>query len=486
MNGAIMSTSLLGKEILGYKAIELLGSGAFGNVYKALKSNQSGNYIRAVKHISIPANNEQYESVRRSFGGDVSKAEAYFARMLQSFVSEIQIMNSLSEKGVTGIVRYYENDIVETNNPKHYDLFILMEYLTPLSDYIVSHDLTVKDAVKLGTDILSALQMCHDNDIIHRDIKDANIFVAVDGSFKLGDFGISKVLSGNSRAESVKGTPNFLAPEVYGGKESYTKSVDLYSLGIVLYKLLNFSRYPFMPPYPEDLTLEDENTAFDKRMNGETPSLPLLGGESIGNIIIKAISPKDKRFEDADTFKEELEKAALLTPDYILNTTISFASKKPLTNQTEFDDGKTVLIFDYPEEEMQNNSLSKSIFGKLFKKSKGETVQRTLQGKDAYNIVSDIYADVKLLKQRNGGRYAEALFYNLKKLEEKLAVDSDFGIGEARIIDCETEISKRLDILRESLHNAEKGNLRVNINNMNTIVTEISDLLKRRTELKNR
>jgi serine/threonine protein kinase len=486
MNGAIMSTSLLGKEILGYKVIETLGAGAFGKVYKALKSNQSGNYIRALKHISIPANNEQYESVRRSFGGDVSKTDAYFERMLQSFVSEIQIMNNLSEKGIFGVVRYYEHDIVETNNPKHYDLYILMEYLTPLSDYIVSHDLTVKDAVKLATDILSALEMCHDNDIIHRDIKDANIFVSADGSFKLGDFGISKVLSGNSRAESVKGTPNFLAPEVYGGKESYTKSVDFYSLGIVLYKLLNFSRYPFMPSYPEDLTLEDENTAFDKRMNGETPTLPSLGGEAIGDVVIKAISTKNKRFEDADTFKEELEKAVLLTPDDVLNTTISFASKKPFTEETAFDDGKTVLIFDYLEGDEKNNSLSKSIFGKFFKKTKGETVQRTLQGKDAYNIISDIYADVKLLKQRNGGRYAEALFYNVKKLEEKLAVDSDFGIGEARIIDCETEISKRLDILRESLHNAEKGNLRVNINNMNTIVTEISDLLKRRNELKTR
>jgi serine/threonine protein kinase len=480
----MLTNSLLGKEILGYKITELLGSGAFGKVYKAVKSNQSGNYIRALKHISIPANNEQYESVRRSFGGDNSKTEAYFIRMLQSFVSEIQIMNSLSEKGVFGVVRYYEHDIITSENPKRYDLYILMEYLTPLSDYIVSHDLMVKDAIKLGTDILSALQMCHENDIIHRDIKDANIFVSADGSFKIGDFGISKVLSGNSRAESVKGTPNFLAPEVYGGKESYTKSVDLYSLGIVLYKLLNFSRYPFMPPYPEDLTLEDENIAFDKRMNGEIPPLPLLGGEAIGNVVIKAISTKDKRFEAANAFKVELEKAVLLTPDDVLNGAISFASKKPLSEETEFDDGKTVLIFDYPEE--KESSLSKSIFGKLFKKTKGDTFNRTFGGKEAYNFISDIFADVKLLKQRNGGRYAEALFYNVKKLEEKLAAESDFGIGNPNVIECETEIAKRLVTLRESLNNAEKGNLRVNINNMNTIVTEISDLLKRRNELKTR
>lgn len=79
----------------------------------------------------------------------------------------------------------------------------------------------------------------------------SNIFVSDKGEYKIGDFGVSKVLKDSSKAESLKGTPNFLAPEVYLGKEGYTKSVDLYSLGIVLYRLLNYSRNPFLPRFPE-------------------------------------------------------------------------------------------------------------------------------------------------------------------------------------------------------------------------------------------
>lgn len=201
-----------------YTVGEKLGSGAFGTVYKVIKTNVSGQYIRALKHITIPTE-KQYNSVLNSMGGDVSKADSYFAQMLNSIVSEIQILNSLSERGTQHIVRYYENDIIATASPKRYDIFILMEYLTPLEDYIQSHNFLVRDVVKLGLDVLDGLQSCHDNGVIHRDIKDDNIFVSNKGEYKIGDFGVSKILKDSSKAESLKGTPNFLAPEVYLGKE---------------------------------------------------------------------------------------------------------------------------------------------------------------------------------------------------------------------------------------------------------------------------
>lgn len=243
-------TNLIGKNILGYTVSEKLGSGAFGTVYKVIKTNAAGQYVRALKHITIPTE-KQYYSVLNSMGGDVSKADSYFSQMLKNIVSEIRILNDLSEKGVQHIVRYYENDILVTDSPRRYDIFILMEYLTPLEDFIQGTDFLVRDVVKLGLDVLNGLQSCHNNGVIHRDIKDDNIFVSDKGEYKIGDFGVSKVLKDSSKAESLKGTPNFLAPEVYLGKEGYTKSVDLYSLGIVLYRLLNYSRNPFLPRFPE-------------------------------------------------------------------------------------------------------------------------------------------------------------------------------------------------------------------------------------------
>ena len=188
-----LQTNLTGKTILGYTVTEVLGAGAFGTVYKVVKDNPAGRYVRALKHITIPTE-KQYMSVLNSMGGDVSKADSYFSEMLQSIVSEIKILNDLSEKGVQHIVRYYENDITSVDSPRRYDVYILMEYLTPLDDYIQKQGFSVADVIRLGEDILKGLKACHDNGVIHRDIKDDNIFVSDKGEFKIGDFGVSKVL----------------------------------------------------------------------------------------------------------------------------------------------------------------------------------------------------------------------------------------------------------------------------------------------------
>ena len=139
------------------------------------------------------------------------------------------------------------------------------------------------------------------------------------GEYKIGDFGVSKVMKDSARAESLKGTPNFLAPEVYLGKEGYTKSVDLYSLGIVLYRLLNYSRNPFLPHFPEQYFTQDEDAAFEERMSGKTPDPPMLGGDAIGQVIVKAISNSKERFQTADEFISALEAAVDNTPSEVFN-----------------------------------------------------------------------------------------------------------------------------------------------------------------------
>ncbi len=297
---------MIGEKILGYTVDEKIGSGRFGTVYKVSKTNASGTYIRALKHIIIPSR-KQYSDVLNSMGGDYDKTDEYFAEVFKEIVNEIQIISALSEAGAQNIVRYYENDIVESNSPKRYDIYILMEYLTPFTDYVFQNEITVKDIIKLGKDILTALISCHSHDIIHRDIKDDNIFVSADGSYKLGDFGVSKMLKDHTIAESLKGTPNFIAPEVYLGKEQYDDTVDVYSLGIVLYKLLNRSRSPFLPFYPQSYSSTDENRAFSKRMKGEVPPLPIDAQNELGQVILKAIAKKEERFESAKEFLKQLE-----------------------------------------------------------------------------------------------------------------------------------------------------------------------------------
>lgn len=363
-------TNLIGKSILGYTVSEKLGSGAFGTVYKVIKTNAAGQYVRALKHITIPTE-KQYNSVLNSMGGDVSKADSYFSQMLNNIVSEIRILNDLSEKGVQHIVRYYENDILVTDSPRRYDIFILMEYLTPLEDFIQSDDFLVRDVVRLGLDVLYGLQSCHDNGVIHRDVKDENIFVSDKGEYKIGDFGVSKVLKDSSKAESLKGTPNFLAPEVYLGKEGYTKSVDLYSLGIVLYRLLNYSRNPFLPRFPEQYFAQDEDAAFEERMSGKTPELPALGGEEIGRVIVKAISNSSERFQTADEFINALELAIDNTSSEIFNEKIKFGvstSQEPIAEPKAKEYNATLgetapsFVSEEPTDDERNNSINKHLF----------------------------------------------------------------------------------------------------------------------------
>ena len=320
---------MIEKTILGYTVDEKIGSGSFGTVYKVSKSNISGTYTRALKHITIPTK-KQYIDILNSMGGDHSKADNYFAEVLKRVTGEIQIISQLSEMGCKNIVRYYENDIVETPPPKTYDIYILMEYLTPFDDFVFNNELKVSDVIKLGKDILAALVSCHSQNIIHRDIKDDNIFIGTDNTYKLGDFGVSKILNDRSRAESMKGTPNYIAPEVYLGKEKYDNTVDLYSLGIVLYRLLNKLRFPFLPDYPHPYDSNDEEQAFERRIKGEIPNLPINAENELGQVVLKAISNRKNRFNSADEFLKALEDAEHKLNenelDIVINTVVSSAT----------------------------------------------------------------------------------------------------------------------------------------------------------------
>lgn len=316
---------MIGKEVLGYRVDEKIGSGGFGTVYKVSKTNVAGTSVRALKHITLPTK-KQYASVLNSMGGDYAKADNYFAGVLNDIISEIRILSALSEKN---IVSYYENDIIETQSPKTYDIFILMEYLTPFPDYFASRRFTVRDVIRLGKDISAALIACHGKNIIHRDIKDDNIFVSRDGVYKLGDFGVSKELQDKSRAESIKGTPNFIAPEVYLGKEKYDNTVDIYSLGIVLYKLLNKSRGPFLPVFPAPYSTEDECLAFEARMSGKLPELPVGAQNQLGKAILKALMPREQRYNSINEFLAELQEAEQNMSDAELEEVVNVVQDTP-------------------------------------------------------------------------------------------------------------------------------------------------------------
>ena len=109
---------MLGKEILGYHVDEQIGSGGYGIVYKVSKTNVTGTYVRALKHIEFPTK-KQYAAILNSMGGNSVKADDYFANILSNIIGEIKIFSVLSESGNPNVVRYYENDVVESISPKN-------------------------------------------------------------------------------------------------------------------------------------------------------------------------------------------------------------------------------------------------------------------------------------------------------------------------------------------------------------------------------
>ena len=133
-----------------------------------------------------------------------------------------------------------------------------MELLTSLQQVLRERTLSEKEVIKLGKDISRALILCEKKHIIHRDIKPMNVMVSQFGDYKLGDFGVSKIMDHTTFATAM-GTPEYQAPEVVH-MEKYGHTADIYSLGIMLYWLLNNRRMPFIGA-DERITPEVKSTA---------------------------------------------------------------------------------------------------------------------------------------------------------------------------------------------------------------------------------
>jgi hypothetical protein len=133
-------------------------------------------------------------------------------------------------------------------------------------------------------DICRALIYCEDNHIIHRDIKPENLFIDRFGNYKIGDFGVSRSMATVHMADSMTsvGTISYMAPEIFQGR-SYNNTADIYSLGLILYQLLNNGRMPFLPT-EGFYSIQDIDSANYRRLHG-TP-VPSLTGKTVRGAMV--------------------------------------------------------------------------------------------------------------------------------------------------------------------------------------------------------
>ena len=335
-----------------WELIEKIGEGSFGKVYKAKRTERGRSFYSAIKIISIPASKGELDSVRSEMNNEQSTME-YFRNLVEDCIQEIYTMEHFC--GNSHVVSFEDFKVVEYLDEIGWDISIRMEYLTSFMDYCTGKELTEKEVIKLGCDLAMALIYCRKLNIIHRDVKPENIFVSRFGDFKLGDFGIAREQAHTMSNMSKKGTYSYMAPEIYKG-EKYDSSIDIYSLGIVLYKLMNQNRLPFLSLDKQLITYRDKETALARRMAGEKMPVPVNASAAFSHIILKACAYEPgKRYRKPEDMLRDLEKLRLAP----VNAEKEWEkSQWELTNSAELERDQRRYAPQEPEDRMERTHVA--------------------------------------------------------------------------------------------------------------------------------
>ena len=279
-----------------------IGSGRFGDVYKGFRMESGKKVYSALKHISLPAESSELKPLIAEGMDDEAIAEHY-AGLSRELSAELERLSALHGENIVSIEEYA---IVPKSSGTGFDAFIRTGYYHSLPRKTGDKALSVKETVKLGADICSALEICAAHGVIHSDIKPNNIFVDVGGNYMLGDIGIARQLEKTDSYKRRKRTYKYAAPEVYRGEKA-GPACDLYSLGLVMYRQLNGGRMPFMPKDSNEVSAVNRDLAIQMRLKGGDIPSPAGADEELSAIVLKACEydPKE-RFASAADMKEAL------------------------------------------------------------------------------------------------------------------------------------------------------------------------------------
>jgi eukaryotic-like serine/threonine-protein kinase len=217
------SKNQIGQQIGNYKITGELGSGGMGAVFLAERADGEFTQKAALKLI------------KRGMDSDA---------VLRRFLNERQILAALEHPNIARLV---DGGTTRDGLP-----FFVMEFVEGRNvlDYADAENLDLDERLNLFREICAAVAYAHRNLVIHRDLKPSNILVTGDGTPKLLDFGIAKLLRSDAAAETGTQmqvfTPDYASPEQVRG-EKLTTATDVYSLGVILYELLTGRR-----PYRTD------------------------------------------------------------------------------------------------------------------------------------------------------------------------------------------------------------------------------------------
>jgi hypothetical protein len=250
--------------------------------------------------------------------------------MIGDFADDIEQLRPRFQREARAIARLQHRNIVtvfefaeDAGTP-----YIVMEFLrgTSLSARLkAAPPLSIVEKLDIVAQLCNGLGYAHEQGIVHRDVKPANIFLLGDGSVKLLDFGIAKLTTSNlTRQGDVLGSPSYMSPEQIMGLESIDGRSDVFSAGVVLFELLAGRR-----PFDGDTT----PTIVMKILNADPPSLDALDATipaPLASAVARALH-KDpaQRFKTATAFARELQAVRQLVP-----ADLTLAMKGPIGPQT--------------------------------------------------------------------------------------------------------------------------------------------------------
>lgn len=283
---------------------EFLGSGSGGKTavfrMSRVDSDRGASALKVVNLIEERGNLHSLPEHRKR------EYEAARQACSKSAEQEVWLMDEL--RGNTNIVDYLDHTFVDWSDDTGFgrDMLIRMELLKDLrSDLRSGRIFREEEVLKVGRDICAALILCHRKNILHRDVKPENIFRNKDGNYKLGDFGVSRVLDAcpGAVASTGIGTYEYWPAEQMTGR--YDTRVDIYSLGLVLYELSNRNRLPFAA------SAYANSREVSLRLSGTELPAPCDASPALAQVILKACAFRaEDRYPNAESFLRALRRVS--------------------------------------------------------------------------------------------------------------------------------------------------------------------------------
>ena len=289
----------------GWTVTQTVGASGDGPVYE-IRENATGEKA-SLKVLSIP---NSLDELRAALGNNVSPAEAAAKcdQIVQALSQGYSMMPQMSV--CPSIIRCDGAQYYRHADNIGWDMVVKTEHLIPVTSLPQEH-FTQEECVKLAKDAAAGLSFLNSNGALHGDVRPQNLFLADDGTYKLGEPAFVKAAANltGPQAASVW----YMAPETALGGQSDARS-DLYSLGVTLYWLLNGRRLPFLPLPPAVPTAEDFENARQRRFAGEPFPAPANGSDALKDFVLRACAfDPQARYADASEMLKGLE--ALSAPE---------------------------------------------------------------------------------------------------------------------------------------------------------------------------